>query len=99
MKSTFAIVKRLLASNKISFIITALMLLPEIDGTDITIYGKTGMGKANGIVVDAWFTGFAESTTGKIYFCVRLGRSDGMNVSSQLAKEIATKVVSNYYIQ
>ena len=70
-----------------------------IDGTDITIYGKTGMGKANGIVVDAWFTGFAESTTGKIYFCVRLGRSDGMNVSSQLAKEIATKVVSNYYIQ
>ena len=76
-----------------------VMLLPEIDGTDITIYGKTGMGKANGIVVDAWFTGFAESTTGKIYFCVRLGRSDGMNVSSQLAKEIATKVVSNYYIQ
>ena len=52
-----------------------VMLLPEIDGTDITIYGKTGMGKANGIVVDAWFTGFAESTTGKIYFCVRLGRS------------------------
>lgn len=76
-----------------------VMLLPEIDGTDITIYGKTGMGKANGIVVDAWFTGFAESTTGKIYFCVRLGRSDGMNVSSQLAKEIATKVVSNYYTQ
>ena len=76
-----------------------VMLLPEIDGTDITIYGKTGMGKANGIVVDAWFTGFAESTTGKIYFCVRLGRSDGMNVSSQLAKEIATKVVSNYYIR
>ena len=76
-----------------------VMLLPELDGTDITIYGKTGMGKANGIVVDAWFTGFAESTTGKIYFCVRLGRSDGMNVSSQLAKEIATKVVSNYYIQ
>ena len=54
------------------------------------------MGKASGIVVDAWFTGFAESTTGKIYFCVRLGRSDGMNVSSSLAKEIAIKIVSDY---
>ena len=86
-------------SKKTQAELKQVMLLPEIDSTDISIYGKTGMGKANGIVVDAWFTGFAESTTGKIYFCVRLGRSDGMNVSSQLAKEIATKVVSNYYIQ
>ena len=73
-----------------------VMLVPEIDSTDISIYGKTGMGKADGVVVDAWFTGFAESTTGKIYFCVRLGRSDGMNVSSTLAKEIALEVVSDY---
>lgn len=73
-----------------------VMLVSEVDSTDISIYGKTGMGKADGIVVDAWFTGFAESTTGKIYFCVRLGRSDGMNVSSPLAKEIAIKIVSDY---
>lgn len=73
-----------------------VMLVPEVSSTDISIYGKTGMGKANGVVVDAWFTGFAESTTGKIYFCVRLGRSDGMNVSSSLAKEIAIKIVSDY---
>ena len=73
-----------------------VMLMPEIDGTDISIYGKTGMGKSNGIVVDAWFTGFAESKTGDIYFCVRLGRTDGMNVSSSLAKEIAIKVASYY---
>ena len=53
------------------------------------------MGKANGIVVDAWFTGFAESTAGEIYFCVRLGRTDGMDVSSSLAKEIAIKIVSD----
>lgn len=58
---------------------------------------KTGRGKADGIVADAWFTGFAESTTGKIYFCVRLGRSDGMNVSSSLAKEIAIRIVSDYF--
>ena len=73
-----------------------VMLMPEIDGTDISIYGKTGMGKSNGIVVDSWFTGFAESKTGDIYFCVRLGRTDGMNVSSSLAKEIAIKVASDY---
>lgn len=72
------------------------MLVPEVSSANISIYGKTGMGKASGIVVDAWFTGFAESTTGKIYFCVRLGRSDGMNVSSSLAKEIAIKIVSDY---
>ena len=76
-----------------------VMLVPEVYSTGISIYGKTGMGKADGIVVDAWFTGFAESTTGKIYFCVRLGRNDGMNVSSPLAKEIAIKIVSDYYTQ
>ena len=83
-------------SEKTQAELKQVMLLPEIDSTDISIYGKKGMGKASGIVVDAWFTGFAESTTGKIYFCVRLGRSDGMNVSSSLAKEIAIKIVSDY---
>ena len=73
-----------------------VMLVPEQDSTDITIYGKTGMGKADGIVVDAWFTGFAESAAGNIYFCVRLGRTDGMNVSSTLAKEIAIELISDY---
>ena len=45
-----------------------VMLVPETGGTGVSIYGKTGMGKANGVVVDAWFTGFAESAAGKIYF-------------------------------
>ncbi len=74
-----------------------VMLVPEQDRADISIYGKTGMGKAEGVVVDAWFTGFAESTERKIYFCVHLGRTDGMNVSSSLAKEIAIQIVSDYY--
>ena len=73
-----------------------IMLVTEQERTDILIYGKTGMGKADGIVVDAWFTGFAETAEGNLYFCVRLGRTDGMNVSSPLAKEIAIKLVSNY---
>ena len=73
-----------------------VMLVSEQEQTDISIYGKTGMGKAEGIVVDAWFTGFAEGAKGKVYFCVRLGRTDGMNVSSPRAKEIAIQIVSDY---
>ena len=76
-----------------------VMLLSEQDRADISIYGKTGMGKAEGVVVDAWFTGFAEGTEGRIYFCVHLGRTDGMNVSSAGAKEIAVQIVSDYYDQ
>lgn len=76
-----------------------VMLVSEQERTDISIYGKTGMGKAEGIVVDAWFTGFVEGTEGKIYFCVHLGRTDGMNVSSSGAKEIAIQIVSDYYGQ
>lgn len=71
-----------------------VMLVSEQERTDIPIYGKTGMGKSDGIVVDAWFTGFAEGTEGILYFCVYLGRTDDMNVSSSLAKEIAIQIVS-----
>ena len=73
-----------------------VMLVTEQNRTDISVYGKTGMGKADGMVVDAWFTGFAETAEGNLYFCVRLGRTDGMNVSSPLAKEIAIHIVSDY---
>lgn len=73
-----------------------LVTEPEQDDTDLNIYGKTGMGKADGIVVDAWFTGFAESAEGKLYFCVRLGRTDGREGSSSLAKEIAIRIVADY---
>ncbi len=45
-----------------------VMLLEEQEDFDIPIYGKTGMGKLEGIVVDAWHTGFAEKAEGNIYF-------------------------------
>ena len=73
-----------------------VMLVSEQDKTAVSIYGKTGMGKAEGVVVDAWFTGFAESTKGKIYFWVYLGRTDHMDVSSSVAREIAVQLVSDY---
>lgn len=75
-----------------------VILVSKQDRPDISIYGKTGMGKAGGVVVDAWFTGFAESTRGNIYFCVYLGRTDGMDVSSALAREIAVRLVSDYCV-
>lgn len=76
-----------------------VMLVSKQEETNISIYGKTGMGKADGIVVDAWFTGFAEGIEGNMYFCVHLGRTDDMNVSSSLAKEIAIQIVLDYYNQ
>lgn len=73
-----------------------VMLVPEQDRAALSIYGKTGMGKTNGVVVDAWFTGFAESTEGTIYFCVRLGETEELDVSSTVAKEIAIEIVLDY---
>lgn len=73
-----------------------VMLLSEQDIRDISIYGKTGMGKANGIVVDSWYTGFADTTDRRIYFCVYLGETDNKNVSSAKAKEIAIKIVADH---
>lgn len=69
-----------------------VMAVTGPDDTEISIYGKTGMGKEQGIVVDAWFTGFMESAKGKIYFCIYLGRTDDRNVSSTVAKEIAVQI-------
>lgn len=75
-----------------------VMLVSGQEQTDLSIYGKTGMGKTDGIVVDAWFTGFAERVEGNLYFCVYLGRTDGRNVSSSLAREIAIQIVSDYHL-
>ena len=55
------------------------------------------MGKAQGVVVDAWFTGFADVASKRIYFCVYLGESQGMDVSSAKAREIATQIILDLY--
>ena len=70
-----------------------VMLLSEQDEADVSIYGKTGMGKAHGIVVDSWYTGFADIEGKRIYFCVYLGETDDVNVSSAKAREIAVEIV------
>lgn len=76
-----------------------VMRIEEQQEPGLSIYGKTGMGKAQGIVVDAWFTGFAESAQEKVYFCVYLGRTDDKEVSSAAAREIAVRLASDYSFQ
>ena len=39
----------------------------------------------------------SENRGQKLYFCVHLGRNDGRNVSSTLAKEIAIQIVLDEY--
>ena len=63
---------------------------------EIAIYGKTGMGKDNGVVVDAWFTGFADVSQRRVYFCVYLGESAGKDVSSKKAREIAIQLLGGF---
>ncbi len=75
----------------------AVMKLTGWEELPFTIYGKTGMGKTDGITVDSWYTGFAEAQGRVMYFCVYLGRTDGMEVSSDRAREIAVRVLSDYY--
>lgn len=65
--------------------------------TENVIYGKTGLGKVSGIVVDSWFTGFFDNQGRNIYFCVYLGETEGEEVSSAKAKEIAVRVIEDNY--
>lgn len=72
------------------------MAVTDQEDLKAPFYGKTGMGMRKGIVVDAWYAGFAEGLKGNVYFCVHLGRSDKEEVSSAKAKEIAIQIVSDY---
>lgn len=71
-----------------------VMLLSEQPDRDMLVYGKTGFGKTHGIAADAWFTGFADTADERKYFCVYLGKTDGKDVSSTKAKEIALEILS-----
>lgn len=72
-----------------------VMLVKDLQNSDTLIYGKTGMGKDKGIVVDSWFTGFADTKeNGRIYFSIYLGETNNKNVSSTKAKEIAINIIN-----
>ncbi len=69
----------------------------EREQAGVFIYGKTGMGKARGVIVDAWYTGFAEKKGERVYFCVYLGENGDRNASSLAAKEIAKELIMDYF--
>ena len=73
-----------------------VMRLADQEKTGLSVYGKTGMGKTDGAVVDAWFTGFADDADRRIYFCVYMGKTDNQKVSSARARETAVKIISDY---
>ena len=73
-----------------------VMFLPETGGESCSLYGKTGMGKSNGITVDAWYTGFADVGR-RVYFSVYLGETAGQDVSSAAAREIAVSLISDNF--
>lgn len=72
-----------------------VMLLSEGQNGDMLIYGKTGLGKSHGVTIDAWFTGFIDTDDERKYFCVYLGETNGKDVSSTKAKEIAIELISD----
>lgn len=73
-----------------------VMRAEEQNIADCTVYGKTGTGKAHGVLADAWFTGFAETPEGNVYFCVYLGENEGEDVSSTDARQIAMEILTDY---
>ncbi|MCI9569032.1 MAG: class D beta-lactamase [Lachnospiraceae bacterium] len=77
-------------------ILEEVMLLSEESQDLCTIYGKTGMGKTGGVVVDAWYTGFADIGR-RIYFCIYLGETAHQNVSSTRAREIAVSLIKENF--
>lgn len=72
-----------------------VMLVTDLDTAGMSVYGKTGLGAAGGTAVDAWFTGFADIGEERRYFCVYLGETDGAEVTSGKAKEIAVEILSS----
>lgn len=77
-------------------VLKQVMLVEEPGRTGTLVYGKTGMGKADGVVVDAWFAGFAEKDGKRLYYCVYLGRTDGGDVSSPRARDMAIRILNEF---
>lgn len=72
-----------------------VMRITQQEQPELVIYGKTGMGKIDGVTVDAWFTGFADIAQERVYFCVYLGETKEKDVTSAKAKEIALRLLAD----
>ena len=74
-----------------------VMLVEDQDAAEFSIYGKTGQGATAEATVDAWFTGFADMEGKRLYFCVHLGETEGGDVSSVRAREIAVRILQEEF--
>lgn len=71
-----------------------ISILKDVMKSDVDgIYGKTGTGKDN----SAWYTGFYESESGRIYFAVHLDNKTGKAVAGADAKAIAIDIINKHY--
>ncbi len=72
------------------------MYVDDFQNSNVSVYGKTGMGKDTGVVVDSWFVGFFNTKEKeKIYFSIYLGETENEDVSSVKAKEIALDIIND----
>jgi bla regulator protein BlaR1 len=79
-----------------------IQLLKEVmevnqDRWEGKIYGKTGTGKQDGKIVDAWFVGMMEHEDKKVYFTVYLPESLQEGITGLTAKEIAIDIAAEYF--
>ena len=72
-----------------------VMLVEDQDRERLSIYGKTGQGATAEATVDAWFTGFADVEGRRLYYCVHLGETEGADISSVRAREIAVSLLQD----
>lgn len=68
----------------------------ETDETHFTIYGKTGTGKKNGKIVDAWYVGFFEREGSAIYFAIRLDSPEIKGLTGAKARKIALSIIQGW---
>lgn len=78
-------------SNENIEILKEIMLVDKIN--NVFVYGKTGTGGED----NAWFVGMIEKGDEKYSFAVHLNKGKGNEISGQKAKEIAFKIINQYY--
>ena len=81
--------------NQITETLKKIML---VETSVLKVYGKTGLGIKNNLVQDAWFIGFYERNSQKIFFAVRLADQenkieDYRYQASRYAKSIALDII------
>ena len=57
------------------------------------VYGKTGSGKDN----SAWYVGFYENNSGRLYFAVHMQGDETQSIAGADAKAVANEIIDRYF--